>query len=191
MNRCHHRICASPGWAETVRSELLPWALDGLDLGPDLLEIGPGFGATTLVLTPAVPTLTVVELDADLATRLHRLVDGAARVVCGDGSALPFADGSFSAVVCFTMLHHVPSPALQDRLFTEAFRVLRPDGLFAGSDSVPSWRFRLLHLFDTMVPVDPTTLADRLAAAGFRPLRVDATTRRLRFAAARPSPLSY
>jgi len=188
MNRCHHRICASHAWAETVRSELLPWALDGLDLGPDVLEIGPGFGPTTLALARTVPSLVAVELDADLAARLHRLVGGAARVVRGDGSALPFADGSFSAVVCFTMLHHVPSPALQDRLFTEACRVLRPGGLFAGSDSLPSWRFRLLHLFDTMVPIDPTTLEDRLAAASFRTIRVDPTARRLRFAAARPSP---
>jgi SAM-dependent methyltransferase len=187
MNRCHHRLCASPGWAETVRSELLPWALDGLDLGPDVLEIGPGFGPTTLALARRVPSLAAVELDAELATRLHRLVGGA-RVVRGDGTALPFAAGTFSAVVCFTMLHHVPSPALQDRLFAEACRVLRPGGLFAGSDSLPSLRFRLLHVFDTMVPVDPSTLPDRLAAAGLSTIRINTTARRLRFAAARPSP---
>ena len=28
--------------------------------------------------------------------------------------AMPFPDGSFSAVLSFTMLHHVPSVTLQD-----------------------------------------------------------------------------
>lgn len=186
MNSCHHRICASPAWAETVRSELLPWALDGCDVGVDVLEIGPGFGATTLALARTVPTLVVVEVDVHLATRLGRLVGDTARVVCADGSGLPFADRSFSAVVCFTMLHHVPSPALQDRLFAEAHRVLRPGGLFAGTDSRLNLRFRLLHLFDTMVPVDPVTLPGRLTAAGFSTVRVDTTPRRLRFAGTRP-----
>jgi ubiquinone/menaquinone biosynthesis C-methylase UbiE len=107
-------------------------------------------------------------------------------VVHGDGAAMPFDDGRFSAVVCFTVLHHVPSPALQDRLFAEAFRVLRPGGVFAGTDSLPNLRFRLLHLFDTMVTVDPATLPARLAAAGFTGVEVAATTRRVRFRARKP-----
>jgi ubiquinone/menaquinone biosynthesis C-methylase UbiE len=44
----------------------------------------------------------------------------------GDGAELPLPNAAFDAVVCFTMLHHVPSPEQQDRLFTEATRVLRP-----------------------------------------------------------------
>ncbi|GHF16232.1 hypothetical protein GCM10010359_17110 [Streptomyces morookaense] len=44
----------------------------------------------------------------------------------GGGTHMPFADGRFDSVVCFTMLHHVPTPAAQDRLFAEAHRVLRP-----------------------------------------------------------------
>jgi hypothetical protein len=38
---------------------------------------------------------------------------------------MPFADGRFSAVLAFTVLHHLPSRALQDRMPAEVTRVLR------------------------------------------------------------------
>jgi ubiquinone/menaquinone biosynthesis C-methylase UbiE len=71
------------------------------------------------------------------------------------------------------MLHHVSSVAKQDRLLREVARVLRPGGVFAGTDSLYSRSFRLLHLFDTMVVVDPVTFPARLRAAGFSEVHVD------------------
>ena len=68
---------------------------------------------------------------------------------------MEFADASFDTAVCFTMLHHVPSRELQDRLLAEGYRVLKPGGWFYGSDSTTSFRFRLFHVFDTCVPVEP------------------------------------
>jgi ubiquinone/menaquinone biosynthesis C-methylase UbiE len=94
-----------------------------------------------------------------------------------------FRDGEFDSAVCFTMLHHVPSRALQDRLLTEVARVLRPGGIFAGRDSCYSRRFHLLHIFDTMVVVDPATFADRLRAAGFEQAQVDVEPHAFRFRA--------
>ncbi len=174
MNAFHRRYCASPDWARHVEQRLLPWALDGVQLGDDVLEIGPGFGVTTRLLAGRVPRLTVLEVDDGYASRLREeFAAGPVEVVSGDGAAMPFPAGRFSAVVCFTMLHHVPSPPLQDRLFAEACRVLRAGGVFAGSDSQPSLRFRLIHLFDTMVVVDAATLPARLATAGFTGPRVD------------------
>jgi SAM-dependent methyltransferase len=79
------------------------------------------------------------------------------------------------------MLHHLPCPTAQDRLFAEAARVLRPGGVFAGTDSQPSLRWRLVHLGDTCTPVDPATLPDRLAAAGFTQVTVEADRRLVRF----------
>ena len=177
MNAYHRRYCASPDWASLVENDLLPWALDGVALGEDVLEIGPGLGVTTRLLTRRVPRLTALEVDAAFAAALVReFADRPepVEIVTGDGAAMPFPDGRFSAAVCFTMLHHVPSAARQDQLFAEAFRVLRPGGVFAGSDSRSSWRFRLAHLFDTMTVVDPRTLPRRLAAAGFTDVRVQA-----------------
>lgn len=117
MSIAHRWICSSEVWRRGVAKSLRPWALEGVELGPALLEVGPGYGATT------------------------------------------------------------------DVLLAEVARVLRPGGVFAGTDSRTSVLFRLPRLFDTMVPVDPGAFADRLRAAGFDDARVDAGARAFRFRA--------
>ncbi|WP_285697075.1 class I SAM-dependent methyltransferase [Actinomadura sp. NBRC 104412] len=184
MNRVHQWYCRSGRWRRTVEERLLPWVLGRVDLGGRTLEIGPGYGATTRVLERRAASLTALEIDPSLARRL-RARTGSTEIVTGDGTAMPFDEAAFSSVVCFTMLHHVRSAELQDRLFAEAHRVLEPGGVFAGSDSRPSPMFRAAHLGDTMVPIDPATLAARLQAAGFTDVRVDTTPRALRFTAYR------
>ncbi|UNO43867.1 class I SAM-dependent methyltransferase [Streptomyces sp. MST-110588] len=189
MNLCHRWLCNSAGWAAKVEKSVLPWALEGADLGTEALEIGPGYGATTRVLTRRVPRLTVLEVDRASADRLDDAFDGRVEVVHADGSAMPLPDRRFDSVVCFTMLHHVPTPELQDRLFSEAFRVLRPGGVFAGCDALDGWGFRLIHIGDTCVPVPPHSLADRLGAAGFKVTKVStggAGGSNVRFRAVRP-----
>ena len=85
---------------------------------------------------------------------------------------LPFADAEFSAVVCMTMLHHLPDAAAQDRLLAQARRVLRPGGVLCGRTTwAGDSRFRLIHLGDSRTVVDPGPLPARLRAAGFE--RVD------------------
>lgn len=85
------------------------------------------------------------------------------------------------------MLHHIPSTALQDQLLREVRRVLRPGGLFAGSDSRTSTVFRLAHVADTMVLVDPETMAERLSDAGFTAVDVQAAKGAFRFRAQVPA----
>ena len=100
---------------------------------------------------------------------------------------MPFADGRFSGVVCFTMLHHVPSPELQNRLLSEVSRVLRADGVFAGTDSLGTGRaFKLLHIRDTLVPVLPDELPARMERAGLIEPHVDSRNRSFRFRARKP-----
>ena len=85
------------------------------------------------------------------------------------------------------MLHHIPSPELQDQLFREVFRVLRPGGVFAGTDSLPrGLGFRLIHIGDTLVLVDPDGLPAHLAAAGFEEARVSTGSKSFRFSASKP-----
>jgi SAM-dependent methyltransferase len=187
MNAIHRRLCRSAGWAERMHGQVMPWALDGVELAGTVLEIGPGYGVTTRWLAERTGRLTAVEVDPDLAADLRRDLDGQVEVRTGDGADLPFPAGSVDVVVCFTMLHHVPSAAQQDRLFAEAARVLRSGGTFAGSDSRLSLRFRLLHVRDTMVAVDPATLPDRLRAAGFAEAETGLGARSFRFRATTPT----
>jgi SAM-dependent methyltransferase len=187
MNEEHMRICSSAEWAEFVENELLPWALDDRELGNDVLEVGPGPGLTTDVLRKRVTKLTAVEVDPELATSLaERLADTNVEVVCADGTELPFEQGRFSSAAMFTMLHHVPSSELQNRLFAEVRRVLRPGGLFAGTDSAETTARWLLHDGDVYVPVDPAALAPRLSDAGFVDIIVEENADRFRFLARCP-----
>jgi ubiquinone/menaquinone biosynthesis C-methylase UbiE len=187
MNKAHAVICSSGWWARTVERELLPWGLADLDLGEAVLEIGPGFGATTRVLARRSGSLTVLELSQSYCKRLRQTLDDDVEIVQADATDMPFGDDRFSGVVCFTMLHHVPSRELQDRLLGEVSRVLRPGGVFAGTDSLGTGRaFKLLHVHDTLVPVNPTELPQRLERAGLVEPSVDAGDRSFRFHARKP-----
>jgi SAM-dependent methyltransferase len=168
MNKAHE-MCGSDEWRQAIREVILPWALGETDLGNDVLEVGPGYGATTDVLSQSAPKLTSVEIDPELAAMLReRFADvPSVEIVDGDATALPYADGSFTGAACFTMLHHVPSDELQDRLFSEVARVLRPGAALVASDSLGSAELEAHHEGDTYHPVDPSSLPDRLAAAGF------------------------
>jgi SAM-dependent methyltransferase len=174
MNILHRRYCRSDEWRQAVHHGMMPWVLGEVELGANVLEIGPGPGVTTDWLRERVPSLTCVEIDRKLADALKARLEGTnVTVVEGDATSMDFADASFDAAVCFTMLHHVPARALQDSLLAEAHRVLKPGGLFLGSDSTPSFRWRLFHVFDTCVPVEPDGFQERLEAAGFREVEIE------------------
>lgn len=186
MNLLHRYLCASAGWQRRITTAVLPWVLDGVELGSQVLEIGPGYGAATDELCARVGHLTCVEVDRTLATRLAgHLAGHNATVLCEDATRMSLADATYDGAVSLTMLHHVPSAALQDRLLAEVARVLRPGGVFAGFDAVTGTAFRMLHLFDTMVAIDPSTFATRLARAGFTDITIDVRARGFRFRARR------
>lgn len=187
MNRLHRWLCRSDRWRDCV-AERLPWAIGDTDLGPDVLEIGPGPGLTTDLLRASVPRLTVLEIDARLATSLRARLQGSnVRVIEGDATAMPFAESLFSGAVSFTMLHHVPSQALQDRVLAEVLRVLKPGGCFVGSDSLQNWLMKIIHLGDTLVPVNPDTFGARMESVGFEVVEVQKNSQAFRFRARRPS----
>lgn len=168
-----HEFCDSPEWRAMVREEIIPWAVGEVDLGDDVLEIGPGYGATTEVFAEQLTRLTSVEIDEVLAARLQSRYTGThVDVVLGDATALTLPDGRFTGAVCFSMLHHVPSAELQDRLFAETARVLRPDAPLVAVDGVEDEAVRAFHEGDTYQPIDPASLAARLGAAGFADIDV-------------------
>jgi ubiquinone/menaquinone biosynthesis C-methylase UbiE len=174
MNQKHLELCASDEWAEAIERWIIPATIRDAVLGDDVLEVGPGPGKTTDVLSRMVPRLTAVELNQDLAEQLaDRFAGSSVDVIRGDATQLDLPDRRFSAVLSFTMLHHVPSQELQDRVFSEAFRVLRPGGLLIGCDTLDSDDFRALHVDDVCVPIDPDGLADRLSGVGFGDVAVE------------------
>ncbi len=184
MNEAHLVFCNSDEWAEAVKKWIIPGAVNGITLGDNVLEVGPGPGRTTDILKDMAPKLTALEIDPMLAGTLKARMEGTnVTVVEGDGTAMPFPDNHFSAALSFTMLHHVPSIAMQDKLFAEVCRVVQPGGVLAGVDSLDSDDFRKLHIDDICVPLDPTTLHDRLKAAGFSEVSVDPNPYVLQFRA--------
>jgi SAM-dependent methyltransferase len=161
---------------------IVPWVLSDVSLGDEVLEVGPGPGLTTDLLKSRTARLTALEIDPALAHALStRLAGSNVAVLQGDATAMPLRDAQFSGAVSFTMLHHVPSPALQDKLLREVRRTLKPGGVFAGVDSLQSFGMRVLHLWDTLVPVDPDGFRARLESAGFSDSFVEANEHAFRF----------
>jgi ubiquinone/menaquinone biosynthesis C-methylase UbiE len=169
-----HEHCGSDEWRQMMRDVILPWALGDTDLGDDVLEVGPGYGATTDVLSRSVPRLTSVEIDDELAAMLidRFAAVPSVQIVHGDATTLAYADDRFTGAACFTMLHHVATDELQDRLFAEVARVLRPGAPLVASDSLASDELQAHHEGDTYNPVDPSTLPSRLTRAGFGDVEV-------------------
>ena len=174
MNELHLQFLASPQWAAMLQTELLPWLRSVGDLGDDVLEIGPGPGLTTDLLKDLTPRVTAIELDEQLAAALSARLEGTNVTVINADATNTGLDGDrFSAATCFSMLHHVPEPEMQDRVFAEVHRVLRPGGLFAVVDSLDIQAIRGGHVDDVFVPIHHETLGARLEAVGFSNLVIE------------------
>lgn len=193
MNAFENWFCASPFWRYVTQRKLLPWILQGSNLGDHLLELGAGPGAGTEELRRRVARVTSLEYDHKFAVNLNARdnsklakktndrngIDSAncARngncVLQGDAASLPFADGTFSSAVAVLMLHHLRSAELQNRAFAEIFRVLRPGGVFLAFEIQDGWLHRVGHTHSTFVPIQPASAFARLEAAGFYRVTVD------------------
>jgi len=187
MNENHAQVCPSPEWAAHIQNDILPSLVQHADLGDDLLEIGPGPGAATEWLRHRVKRLTVLEIDEAAAAKLaERYAGSNVEVVIGDATKLSYPDESFDSVGSFTMLHHVPTMALQNKILVEALRVLRPGGVLIASDSLASDGLHHFHEGDTYYPIDPGTVVSRLQTIGFAALTVMIDDR-LKFIARKPA----
>jgi SAM-dependent methyltransferase len=183
MNEHHLKFLASPDWAKWLDAEVLPWLVE-LDLGDDLIEVGPGPGLTTDLLRQHAPQVTAVELDDDLYSALAaRMADTNVDVVHGDATDTGLPGARFSAAACFGVLHHVPSADEQDRVFAEMHRVLRPGGIFFGTDAVDLDIIRAGHDDDVFVPLPPEQLGARFESVGFRDAEVHVGDFEFRFTA--------
>jgi SAM-dependent methyltransferase len=164
----NHACCAGPEWADFLHTEVLPAVTRDVDLGRELIEVGPGPGASTEWLHDRVQRLVAIELEPKAAAALAARFAGTnVEVLNEDATALPFPASTFDSAGCFTMLHHLPTAGLQNRLLAEVLRVLRPGGVLIGSDSVHSVELHHFHEGDTYNPIEPATLLTRLQTLGY------------------------
>jgi SAM-dependent methyltransferase len=181
-------MLSSPQWAEMLERDLLPWVTAVIDLGDDVLEVGPGPGLTTDLLRQRTARLTAVEIDSALAKSLARRLSGTnVTVINGSAADMQFPDGRFSAAACFGVLHHVPSADVQDQIFAEILRVLRPGGAIVASDGYDNEGTRLRHADDLFVPLDLEVLPDRLLGIGFTEIDIEPGEYDFRFRARKSS----
>jgi ubiquinone/menaquinone biosynthesis C-methylase UbiE len=191
MNRLENWFCSTSFWRRVTQRKLLPWILSGSELGEHVLEIGAGLGAATEELRRRAARVTSLEYDHAFAVGIAARQNGAhGSVVRGDASALPFADNSFSSAIAVLVLHHLRSSELQDRAFSEIYRVLRPGGVFFAFEIHDGWLQHAIHRNSTFVPVAPASVPARLTAAGFSQVTVDVRRGGFRLRAVRPPRVS-
>ncbi|MGD0124664.1 MAG: rRNA adenine N-6-methyltransferase family protein [Terriglobia bacterium] len=88
MNRIHRWLCRSASWRRELEENVMPWVLEGVDLGTGVLEVGPGPGLTTDILRPRIAHLTAIEIDSALALSLAARMRGSnVTVIQGDATS--------------------------------------------------------------------------------------------------------
>jgi len=103
-----------------------------MDKGDDVLDVACGPGLLACALAPYVQKVTGIDLvpamieKAQTTQQEKRLSNVAWKI--GDISPLPFADSSFSVVVCRYAFHHFLKP---EAVLAEMFRVTKPKGRVA------------------------------------------------------------
>ena len=98
-----------------------------------LLDVGCGTG---YLIDMLVKHHAADYVGLDLSTEMIRMAEKkqipGARFINGTADNLPFPDAGFDIVTCSQSFHHYPYP---EKAMQEAFRVLKPDGLYILSDT--------------------------------------------------------
>jgi SAM-dependent methyltransferase len=116
-----------------------------------VLDVGCGDGALGRPLLQTGLEWVGLDLSPTL------LADAPRPVVRAQATALPFQEASFGAVAAVFMLYHLADPC---HAIAEAYRVLRPGGLFV---AVAPSRFDSPELHHLMPPEPPSTFDAELA----------------------------
>ncbi|MEO8344628.1 MAG: class I SAM-dependent methyltransferase [Betaproteobacteria bacterium] len=153
-----------------------------------VLEIAAGTGVVTRHLASVLPPeVSIVATDLNQPMLDHAAAIGTARPIewrLADAMQLPFSDGAFDVVVCQFGTMFFPDKA---RAFSEARRVLRPDGAFIFNvwDRIDQNEFAdiVIRALEARFPKDPpgflariphgyhdpSAIADDLSLGGFAP----------------------
>ena len=136
----------------------------GVSLGGRVLDAGCGGGGTALSLAEESAFAVGLDLDARFAGSGTKLRDERgirnAGFVKGDGTRLPFRDGTLDLVFSHSVIEHVVSA---ESYLRECERVLRPGGVLYLS-TAPYLSLAGAHLPRLLVPVPIHILLGRPAA---------------------------
>jgi len=107
--------------------------------GERILDVGGGSSPFSFYLASLGCNVDIADYEA--VSRGRSIIDNSGEVAAergwslgarhSDAADLPHDDGVFDAVTSISVLEHVGPLARQHRVFREAFRVLRPGGVFA------------------------------------------------------------
>jgi SAM-dependent methyltransferase len=164
----HGAVREFVGPRHRLRQELLLRRFLAAGPGPRVLDAGAGHGSMTRLLAAHGFEVTSVDVSEAAVETLREA--GAGEVRQADLTVLPFAEGSFDAVVLSEVLEHLDDDVAGLR---EAARVTRPGGVLAVS--VPAGRWGPSDDWaGHRRRYDRTSLERLFAAAGVRLERCDA-----------------
>lgn len=129
-------------------------AAHGPGRGGEVLDVGTGPARIPIALCRADPAVRVLGIDLAEAMLTRAAVNVAAaglgdriRLERVDAKALPYPDATFEAVLCNSILHHLPDPALG---LAEMVRLVAPGGTLLVRDLArPAAAAELAHLVTT------------------------------------------
>ena len=138
--------------------------VDAIQLPPDatVLELGsgPGYFSPSLSKVVSHGQLVLFDLQFEMLRRARQRLDGHANVgyVQGDGSELPFAADSFTAVFIAVVLGEIPD---KDTALAEVRRILAPNGIVAISETRRDSDFIPLPQLQELLARQNLTFVDR------------------------------
>jgi ubiquinone/menaquinone biosynthesis C-methylase UbiE/DNA-binding transcriptional ArsR family regulator len=153
-----------------VEAALADALLDQGALGA-MLDVGTGTGRMAELFSPHATHVTAFDKSPEMLriarARLQHLPTGAATLVQGDFTDLPFAPGSFDTVLFHQVLHYAQAP---EQVLAQAARVTRPQGRIAVVDLAAHDHedMRAVHAHARLGFTDGQ-MGDLFTAAGFAP----------------------